>query len=378
MVGHGHAFHYSTNNTEDDTMNDQADLPAVSMANTKKELLEAYEIAKKRVENQSKDLLDAEKARKRMEKKVATATADAQAAQDPVQRLHDLRSTISRELGDLAERFENEIETYRKIQSAIETKQADLDTIYQVETAASDLAALIDAQRIKKEQFDQEMSSQKAAFETEIQEMRTQWQREKTDHERQVAEEKASLKKDRQREKEEYEYAFTREKAQRKNALEDELQALAKEIAAKRSEFESGVQERTAALDVREEAVGAREKEMDNLHKEVDVFPKRLETAIQSAAADTTKQLTRDFESDKALIQARFDGEKNVLVGKIEALEKMVASQDAQIKDLSRKSEQAYEKVQDIANKAVSASHRDSYVPSSSRSGIAVREEDQG
>jgi uncharacterized coiled-coil protein SlyX len=359
-------------------MTDQTDVPAVSMANTKKELLEAYEIAKKRVESQSKDLLDAEKARKRMEKQVSTATADAQAAQDPVQRLHDLRSAISRELGDLAERFENEIETYRKIQSAIETKQAELDTIYQVETAASDLAALIDAQRIKKERFDQEMSTQKADFEADMQEKRTQWQREKTDHDRQVAEENASLKKDRQREKEEYEYAIAREKAQRKNALEDELQSLEKEIAAKRSDFESSVQERTAALDVREEAVAAREKEMDNLQKEVDGFPKRLETAIQSAVEDTTKQLTRDFESEKALMQARFDGEKNVLAGKIEALEKMVASQEAQIKDLSKKSEQAYEKVQDIANKAVTASRRDSYTPPSSRSAISFREEDQG
>lgn len=359
-------------------MNDQADLPAVSMANTKKELLEAYEIAKKRFESQSKDLLDAEKARKRMEKEVATATADTQAAQDPVKRLHDLRGAISRELGDLAERFEEEIETYRKIQSAIETKQAELDTIYEVETAASDLAALIEAQRAKKEQFDQETAARKAAFETEMEELRGHWQREKTEHDRQVAEEKASLKKERQREKEEYEYTFTREKAQRKNALEDELSALEKEIAAKRSDFEASVQERTTTLNAREEALAAKEKEIDGLQKEVDGFSKRLDAAVQKAVADTTKQLTRDFESDKALMQARFDGEKNVLAGKIEALEKMVSAQAAQIADLSKKSEQAYEKVQDIANKAVNASRRERYPQPPSRSGISVRDEEQG
>ena len=94
------------------TMTDQSELPSVSMANTKKELLEAYESAKKRFDRLNQDLLDAEKARKRLEKKVAAASADAQAAQDPVRRLHDLRGTISRELSDLAERFETEIETY--------------------------------------------------------------------------------------------------------------------------------------------------------------------------------------------------------------------------------------------------------------------------
>ncbi len=86
-------------------MTKQAELPNVSMTNTKKELLEAYETAKARYDSLSKNLLDAEKARKLMEKKVATTTADAQAAQDPVQRLNDLRGAISRELTDLADRF---------------------------------------------------------------------------------------------------------------------------------------------------------------------------------------------------------------------------------------------------------------------------------
>lgn len=359
-------------------MNDQIELPAVSMANTKKELLDAYEEAKKRFDSLNKDLLDAEKARKRMEKQLATATADAQAAQDPIARLHDLRGALSRELGDLAERFEKEIETYRKVQTAIETKQAELKTIYEVEAAASDLAALIDAQRIKKEQFEQEMTAQKEAFESEMEGLRTQWQRDKADHERQVREQAEGLKIQRQREKEAYDYTFAREKEQRKNALTDELQALEKEIALKRSSFENEVQQRTAALDAREDGIATSEKELANLQKEVESFPKRSESAVQAAVAETTKRLTRDFESDKALIQARFDGEKNVLLGKIEALEKMAASQAALISDLSKKSELAYEKVQDIANRAVTAARRESYIPPAQHAGVAVKDDKQG
>ena len=138
-------------------MSNQPEIPNVSMANTKKELLEAYEESKQRLQDLDKDLLDAEKARKRLEKQLAAATADSQAAQDPLQRLHDLRGAISRELTDLAERFETEIETYRKIQTAVEAKQEELKTIYEVETAASDLAALIDAHRVKKQQFELEI-----------------------------------------------------------------------------------------------------------------------------------------------------------------------------------------------------------------------------
>jgi chromosome segregation ATPase len=356
-------------------MTEKTDLPNVSMTNTKKELLEAYEDAKEQFESLSKDLLDAEKARKRLEKKVATATADTQAAQDPLKRLHDLRGTISRELTELAERFETEMETYRKIQSAIETKKEELNTIYEVETAASDLAALIDAQRVKKTQFEGEMQDQKGVFEAEMEEIRTQWQREKADRDRRVKEQAETIDKQRKREKEEYEYTFSRDKAQRKNTLDDELQTLEKELIVKRSKFENESQNRTAELDTREEAIAGREKDMEALQKEVESFPKRNEAAVQKAVADATERLTMNFKADKALMEARFEGERNVLMGKIEALEKMVASQAAQISDLAKKNELAYEKVQDIANRAVTSARRDTYSAPIHQSNIPVRDD---
>jgi hypothetical protein len=239
-------------------MTDTTDIPTVSMANTKKELLEAYETAKNRLDTLNKGLLDAEKARKRLEKQVAEATA-----------------------------------------------------------------------------------------------------------------------KQRQREKEEHEYASAREHAQRKNALEDELQALEKELAVKRNDFENDVRQRTAALDTREEAITGRENEMAALQKEVKDFPARSEASVQTATAQTTDRLTRDFKSDKALMEARFDGEKNVLLGKIEALEKVVSSQAAQIADLSKKSELAYEKVQDIANRAVTASRREPYPAPVHHSAASGRDDSQ-
>ena len=58
---------------------------------------------------------------------------------------------------------------------------------------------------------------------------------------------------------------------------------------------------------------------------------------------------------------SRFEGEKNVLAARIESLNNLVTSQAAQISDLSKKHEQAYEKVQDIANRAVAAAKHESY-----------------
>jgi len=359
-------------------MSNQPEVPNVSMTNTKKELLEAYEDAKQRLQKLDKNLLDAEKARRQLDKKLAAATADSQTAQDPLQRLHDLRGVISRELTDLAERFETEIETYKKIQAAVEAKQADLKTIYEVETAASDLAALIDAQRIKKQQFELEMEAKKTAFEQETDETHARWSREKIEHDRKVQEQADAVKKKREREKEEYEYAFLREKEQRKNELEDKLKSVEKEIMQKREDFEIEHQQRESDLDTRDAVLKKSEKEMAAFQKEVETFPNRLEKGIQKAVDDTTQTLTREFEKDNALLNTRFEGEKNVLVGKIESLEKTIASQATQIDTLSKNHEKAYEKVQDIANRAVAAAKRDIYpIPVPSTTAPRARNENQ-
>ena len=109
----------------------------------------------------------------------------------------------------------------------------------------------------------------------------------------------------------------------------------------------------------------------------MESFPKRNETAVQKAVADITERLTRDFKGNKALMEARFEGERNVLMGKIEALEKMVASQATQISDLAKKNELAYEKVQDIANRAVTSARRDTYAAPIQQSNIPVRDDSQ-
>ena len=219
------------------------------------------------------------------------------------------------------------------------------------------------------------MQDQKGAFEAEMAEIRTQWQREKADRDRSVREHAEAIDKQRQREKEEYEYTFARDKAQRKNALDDELQTLEKGLTVKRSEFENESQNRTAALDTREEFIASREKEMETLQKEVESFPKRNEDAVQKAVADATERLTMNFKGDKALMEARFEGQRNVFMEKIEALEKMVASQAAQISDLAKKNELAYEKVQDIANRAVTSARRETYSAPVQQSSIPVRDD---
>lgn len=340
-------------------MDNSSEIPNVSMANTKKELLDAYESAKKALKAKEKDLLDAEKARKSLEKKAALATADAQAAQDPVRRIYELRSALGRELTDLAERLEEEISTYRKIQFAVTEKNEELKTLYGVETAASDLAALIEAQQTRNVHFEEEMARRKAELEESLQQQQAQLKKEQEQQKQIAAEQAQQLKKQREREKEEFEYNFAREQEQRKNALNDELESTKREIQQKRELFEKEIQERQATLEAGESELARRQAEYERLEKEVQSFPVQVKSQVQAAIDETTKVLSMDYEKKEALLKATLQGEKNVLVSKIEALEKLVERQNTQIEQLSQKQELAYQKVQDIANRAVDAHRRE-------------------
>ena len=324
------------------------DTPQVSMSNTKKEMLEAYQSMKELIGLKDRELVDLDNARKAAEKQASLAVAKAATEGDPVRRIHELRSTISRELNELAENFELEVESFRKLEVAVEAKKQELKHIYEVETAASDLAALIQAQQSRKNKFESEMAMAKE-----------EWDKEKQRYETKLKEEKEQESLGRQREKDEYEYNLKRDRGQRNNSLEDDLDAIAKEITHKRTEFEIRAAERDAKLKDREDSVGEHELEFNNLRTLVENFPTERDTAVETAIEKSEQQLTSDFEKEKALLEANFKGEKNVFLSKIEALEKQVSSQAEEVKSLLERQERAYEKVQDIAGKAVASARRE-------------------
>ncbi len=337
----------------------QDEIPAVNMSNTKKELLDAYEAAKAENDHIQQQLLSAEEARRKAEKLAAVKTAEAQASGDPVRRLQDLRAEIGRELMDIAQRYETEINTFKQVQQAISNKQSELEELYGIETAVGDLAALIAAQQVRKDEFAAEMSRRKLDLEMEIKEGQEAWAEERAQHAAEIKEAAEELKKKRQREQDDYDYTLKREREQRRNQLADEMAALEKEISLKRAQFEAETEAREKNLAEREQAVAGNEAEMAQLRSQIAMLQDEMETKVKEATVQTTKRLEMDFSKARDLMQARFDGEKNVMLGKIEALEAMVASQREQLVSLAEKQEKAYEKVQDIANRAVAAAKRE-------------------
>ena len=87
--------------------------------------------------------------------------------------------------------------------------------------------------------------------------------------------------------------------------------------------------------------------------KQVDAFPAELKERVDAEVSLAVSRIKTDAEKNEALLTKDYEGQKNVLATKIDSLEKLVASQQAQIDTLTNQIDDAYGKVQDIAVKAV-------------------------
>lgn len=225
--------------------------------------------------------------------------------------------------------------------------------VFEIDRAAGTLAALIEAQHQEKERFEQEMADEKERLTGEIESLREQWKREKVERDIQVKEQDAIETKRRQREKEEYRYAFEREQQLARDKFEDERAKLLAEKTQIEQQMK-GLREQTEKeLQERERLIAEREKEFESLQTQVQEFPKRLDAAVAAAVKDTTERIQHEAKYQQDLLHKEFEGQKNVLTARIQSLEKSVKEQADQIGKLSQQQESAYQKIQDVAVKAI-------------------------
>lgn len=321
----------------------------LSLSNTKQEMLNAYnELLTQLQEKRETELKPEEKIEEKAMKKVVEVT-DSLSTEGIVQEVSTLKSETGKLLGQLSDRLEEEVNKYRQIKTAVEVKEKELQEIYEIQKVASSLAALIEAQHQKRQEFELEIASRKEELSREVETIRAEWEQEKKRHETEIKERDTAELKRREREKEEYTYAFQREKQLSKDQFQDEKAKLEREIQYKREQMEKELAER-------EKAIVQREEELSQLREKANAFPKELELAIDKAVKEAVAKVELEAKNREDLLRKEFDGERNVLNTRIESLGKTVKEQNEQIAKLSQQAEKAYTQVQDIAMKAIEGS----------------------
>ncbi len=332
------------------------DLPKISSSSTKKEMLEAFKDLKRQLEEKAKIELNPEKKVEEKKKQEIVKSADSLSVDLIEKDISGLKLDVGKMLSLIYEKLEKEISKYNNAQEAVNIKNEELREIFEIEKSAFALSALIETQKQQKSAFETEMKCLEEKLDNEIGITRDEWAKQKKEHTDFIGERNAEEKKKQERAKEEYLYEFQREKQLAENKFKDEMKKLEKELAVKQEESDKKIAEHEKGLKEREDSTQAKEREFKKLQQDAEDFPKKLEAAVNKAAAETTTKLKKETEQDLALLKKGYEGEKSVLNTKIESLEKLAADQIKQIMNLSKKIEEAYGKVQDIAVKAVEGS----------------------
>ena len=318
----------------------------LTMANTKKEMLQAYRrLMKQLTEKRRAEMKPADEVAAKV-KTEARAVADSLSTEGIGRQIGVLKSEIGKTLNELADRLEEETSKYAQVKKAVEAAEAELREIFDIEKAASSLAALLEAQKQKREEFNEEMATTQEDFDNEMKSEREAWEKEKAEHEATVKERNAAEQKQRQREQEEFKYEFDRQKQLTLEQYEHDKAKLEREMQVKREEMEKDLSER-------EKAVAQAEAELSELRAKVEAHPGELEKAVARAVKETTERLQRDRQNQIELLERESTGERNVLNSRIEALQATVEKQAEQIARLSQQLEHSYRQVQDIAVKAI-------------------------
>jgi len=317
--------------------------------NTKQEMLESYQELVKHLEE--KRAAELNPVKKLEEKKTEEAVkVAATLPPDGIDReIGNLKADIGRLLSDISSKLETEVGRFSSIQTAVASKERELQELYGIEKAAASLAALIEAKNQKQHEFEAELARQKEELIREIDATRHAWETERKLHEAELKERDATEKRARDREKEESAYFFKREQQALRDKLNDEKVELEKELQRKKEAAEKDLAER-------EKSTVEMERELAQLREKAAAFPKDLDGAVAKAVKEATERVQLEAKNRDELQRRQFEGERNVLTTRVESLEKSLKDLVEQNARLSKQSEMAYQKVQDIAEKAIEGS----------------------
>lgn len=318
----------------------------ITLTNTKQEMVAAYNELLKQLQEKSASELKPEAAIEQKKTKEIIDEADGLSVEGVVKNIGQVRLDISGMLGKIAQELEEEVGRYRKVKDAVEIKTKELEEIYGIHKAAQSLAALIETQDNRRFNFEKEMDERKNAFEHEMKALMLEREEDKKRYDARLKEQQAEDNRLRQREKEDYEYTSKREKQAAWDKFIDEQAKKEKETQIKREAAEKQLAER-------ENRIKESEEDLNSLRKKMESFSKELESAVQKTAKETTEKCLAESRNREEFLKKSFEGERNVLQTRVDSFEILVKEQKEQMLKLSQQLEKAYQKVEDIAEKAV-------------------------
>lgn len=305
------------------------------MKNTKQELFDAYDAALKELERvkalkeSPADVME-EKRKLAMEENAAKA----------------VESNI----------FSEEItQQYKDLQESIESKKAVLKELYDIESNASSLAAIINATKEKQYQLEADYKARKVELDNEhkaevdknqaeLKEMQEAINLAKKEVRDARADELEKVHLERKREEEEYNYNLKRQRKIENDEWEDEKTEREKAIAAREEQARTMFQDAEAKLDLVEE-----------LQEKVDEIPNMIEEAEKQAKETAYKEAAKEYSYKKTMYEKEKEYEISKLEDRAAMLEEKLKSEEQKSAELQAKLDEAYTRMNTLASDTVKA-----------------------
>ncbi|HOB85080.1 MAG TPA: hypothetical protein PLB27_13875 [Bacteroidales bacterium] len=319
----------------------------LSLTSTKSEILNAYNELVKKIQESKQENPKAEQ-----EKKVKETTVESAAKltdEEIIGAISALKLSLNSKLDKIEDDLTTERQKLAKIREAISVEDQRLKDLYQINAGADSLAAILAAQKEKKEEFEREMADRKNELEEQIKQEKLNRDKETKLWEEKRKEAEEALKKQRTREEEEYKYNLQLARKKDKDEYEQKKAKLEQELIQKMESFESGIK-------VREQTVAAAEKELAELRLKAESFPSELEKAVQEAINETTARLEKDYKFEKQLLLKDHEGEIKLKNQQIESLMAKIKDLELQLKQAYSKAENAENNSKEITLKAIQSS----------------------
>ena len=318
--------------------------PEVTLKSTKTEILDAYNALLKKTKEQKP--VDRQVEKEKAEKVQIVETAAQNSEEKIVKGLADLKLGITKALDETEQQLLDEFKRLNGMRQAIGIEKKNLEEIHEIRAEADSLAALLLAQKERKQTFETEIQQKRSESETEMMQKRLQWKKEQDEYERTRKEREDELKKSRQREEEEYSYNLRLQRKKDEDAYAANKATLEKELQEKKLILEKAWLER-------ENDLSARERELLDLRARVEAFPVELEQAVKATEQAVTERLQFTYQYEKAMLAKETEGERKLSQQIIKSLEAKIKEQDELMQQLTQKANEAGLQVQNIAIKAI-------------------------
>ena len=259
----------------------------------------------------------------------------AQSPEDIVKGLADLRLNVNSVISNIEEKIVGGKTKLDNLTTALNVRNQEIKDIHAIEVNADSLASLVEANRSKEVEFDEEIRLKKLA-----------WQKEKTEFEAERKAESSRVENERKRMTEEFEYQTSM-----KNDRQDDGFKLRQDAVDRRLKL--NIVECDLKLKSREDELVNKEKEFQQLRLKVDSIPALIEKAKVEAAADAKAHAEKSSGFAARALQGKLETANQISKSELDILKQRVSSLTEENGHLRTQLDEANKKFIEVTRDAI-------------------------